>query len=86
LDDYAHFLTDVRGLAPITCTAYVSCARAFMDWQFGKKRARWSQVLATDLWRYGESFASAEGHQPSWFFVVFSGISPAAWEASEDAT
>ena len=74
LDDYAHFLTDVRGLAPITCTAYVSCARAFMDWQFGGKRAHWSQVQATDLWRYGESFASAEGHQPSYTNRTFSAL------------
>ena len=66
LDDYAQFLTDVRGLAPITRTGYVSCARAFMDWQFGKKRAHWSRVLATDISRYGEQCAGAKRHQPSY--------------------
>lgn len=66
LDDYAQFLTDVRGLAPITRTGYVSCACAFMDWQFGKKRAHWSRVLATDIWRYGERCAGAKRHKPSY--------------------
>lgn len=66
LDDYTHFLTAVRGLAPITSTGYVSDARAFMGWQFGKEPARWSQVQAADLWRYGEWCASAKRHKPSY--------------------
>ncbi|MGH7957496.1 MAG: tyrosine-type recombinase/integrase [Opitutaceae bacterium] len=66
LDDYLQFLTDVRGLASITRLGYVSVARAFMAWQFGKKTARWSQVHAADLWRYGEWCASAKRHQPSY--------------------
>jgi site-specific recombinase XerD len=66
LDDYAQFLTDVRGLAPVTRTDYVSCVRAFMEWQFGKKRAHWSRVQASDLWRYGERCAGAKRHKPSY--------------------
>jgi len=66
LDDYTEFLTDVRGLAPITRTGYVSCARAFMDWQFGKEQAHWSRVLAIDIWRYGEQCAGAKRHKPSY--------------------
>lgn len=74
LDDYTEFLTDVRGLAPITRTGYVSCARAFMDWQFGKKRAHWSQVLATDIWRYGEQCAGAKRHKPSYVSRLLSAL------------
>jgi hypothetical protein len=39
LDDYAYFLTEVRGLASITRAGYVSDVRTFMDWQFGKEPA-----------------------------------------------
>ena len=74
LNDYAQFLTDVRGLAPITCTGYVSCARAFMDWQFGGKRAHWSRVLATDISRYGEQCAGAKRHKPSYVSCQLSAL------------
>ena len=74
LDDYAQFLADVRGLAPITRTGYVNCARAFMGWQFGKKRAHWSRVLATDIWRYGERCASAKRHKPSYIHGQLSAL------------
>lgn len=66
LDDYAHFLTTVRGLAPITRTGYVSDARAFMGWQFGGRPARWSQVQAADLWHYGEWCVRAKRHKPNY--------------------
>lgn len=66
LDDYSQFLIDVRGLAPVTRLDYVSVASAFMGWQFGRKPARWSQVHAADLWRYGERCASAKRHKPSY--------------------
>jgi hypothetical protein len=43
--------------------------------------------LATSFggpWEFNEVFAYLRLY--FWFFVVFSGISPTAWEASEDAT
>jgi site-specific recombinase XerD len=66
LDDYTEFLTDVRGLASVTRIGYISCARAFMEWQFGEKRAHWSRVQATDIWCYGERCAGAKRHKPSY--------------------
>lgn len=66
LDDYMQFLSDARGLAPITRSGYVSVARAFMEWRFGKKTARWAQVHPADLWRYGERCASRKRYQPSY--------------------
>lgn len=66
LGDYLQFLTEVRGLAAITCLGYVSVAHAFMEWQFEKKPVRWSRVQPADLWRYGEWCAGAKRHQPSY--------------------
>ncbi|HEX9742008.1 MAG TPA: tyrosine-type recombinase/integrase [Nitrospiraceae bacterium] len=64
LSDYAQFLTDVCGVAPVTRTDRVRDACAFMDWQFGKKPTRWSQVKPADLWRYGEWCAGVKRYKP----------------------
>src|SRR3972149_3337270 len=63
---YIQFLTEVGGLAAITCLGYVSVAHAVMEWQFEKKPVRWSRVQPADLWRYGEWCAGAKRHQPSY--------------------
>lgn len=74
LDDYLQFLANARGLASCTQFAYVGVAQAFMEWQFGKKAARWLQVTAADLWRYGEWCVGAKHHQPSYVNRQFSAL------------
>jgi integrase/recombinase XerD len=60
LNDYAVFLKDHRGFAPLTVEGYVAFARHYLSWQFGDREARWADVRVQDIWRYAE--LCAKGH------------------------
>jgi site-specific recombinase XerD len=60
LRDFAAFLTNHRGFAPLTAQGYAAYARRYLSWQFGDGAARWSDVRPQDIWRYAE--LCAEGH------------------------
>jgi len=52
LNDYLQFLQTHRGVGQSTLEANETNAKAFMEHQFGARRANWSQVKPADIWSF----------------------------------
>ena len=55
--DYVEFLQRHRGVGPATIEHAERSVRAFLSWKFGRGKADWRTVKATDIWRFAERMA-----------------------------
>jgi len=56
LCEYLEFLRTHQGVGRATLELNEFNAKAFMEWQFGRGRAHWSQVRPTDIWRFARQY------------------------------
>jgi site-specific recombinase XerD len=56
LSDYLQFLRTHQGVSQSTLDLNRDNAVAFMEWQFGNDRAKWSRVQPADIWRFARHY------------------------------
>jgi hypothetical protein len=58
VEEYADFLRTHRGVGSTTIEHSAASAQAFLRWQFGRNRADWSRVHASDIWAFARHFST----------------------------
>jgi len=56
LSDYLQFLRTHQGVGQGTLEISEASVKAFMEWQFGAGRAKWSGVKPADIWRFASHY------------------------------
>jgi site-specific recombinase XerD len=56
LSDYLQFLRTHQGVSRSTLERNEASAKAFLEWQFGAGRAKWSRVQPADIWRFASHY------------------------------